>query len=112
MLEFVETYAKPAALRVFGDAALPPVERNAAMLARHIQEVGTCRINARNLRRGEEPYQKRPPTLKDGEKLKSAIEFLVEADWLRPAPARAGASSGRLSSDYLVNPAIHGAADA
>lgn len=36
-IEFAEEYQKPTALRVFGDAALPPVERNAAALARRGQ---------------------------------------------------------------------------
>ena len=48
---FVETYLKPMLLRVYGDAAVPPVERTAALIARWIKFTGSNRINARDLRR-------------------------------------------------------------
>ena len=104
-IEFVEDYAKPTAVRVFGDAALPPVERDAAILARLIVKSGLRQINARELRR----RPGLPPTLKDAASLDEAIEQLIEADWLRAASVRAGDSPGRARKDFLVNPAVHGA---
>jgi hypothetical protein len=103
-IEFVEDYAKPTAIRVFGDAALPPVERNAAILARHILKHRLTLINARDLRRS----QGLPPTLKDSASLEEAVEHLVEADWLRATGVRAGESPGRSRKDFSVNPAVHG----
>ena len=103
--EFIEQYAKPAALRVFGDAALPMVERHSATLARYIQRHKLRRINARDIRRTANL-----PGLKDAQPISDAIAALIEADWLREAGKRAGDTAGRKTSDYVVNPAIHGAA--
>lgn len=101
-IEYVESYAKPTALRVFGDAALPPVERNAATLARYILKQRLSQINVREISRsGGMPTLKRAPDIAE------AIDHLVEADWLRPAPSRAGDSAGRAKGDFDVNPAVH-----
>lgn len=105
VLDFVDTYAKPSAVRVFGDAALPEAERNAAALARHIVKIGAERINARDIRRNSGIA-----TLRATPEMDAATEILVEANWLRPAPVRAGDTPGRASKDFLVNPAIHGVA--
>lgn len=102
-IEFIESYAKPTALRVFGDAALPAVERNAAMLARHVQKYRMGKLNARDVRRASGIA----PPLKDALALDEAIEVLIEADWLRPVPGRAGENPGRNRKDYLVNPGVH-----
>ena len=106
--EFVDEYAKPTALRVFGDAALPPVERNAATLARLILKSKLTRVNARDLKRA--PYKQHLPSMREAEPLNEALAFLAEADWLKPIGARIGDTPGRHSSDYAVNPAVHGAA--
>jgi len=100
-IRFVEDYAKPTAQRVFGDAALPPVERHAASLARYILKMKPDRINAREIRRSSGI-----PSLKDSDNLKAAIEFLIEADWLKAVATRAGETPGRGKADYLVNPAV------
>ena len=102
--EFVDNYAKPSALRVFGDAALPVVERHAATLARYIRRRKMTQINARELKRA--PH--RLPGLTEAAPLNAAIQFLMEANWLYPIGSRAGDSSGRKSADYIVNPAAHG----
>lgn len=99
--DFLEGYAIPMAARVYGDAALPPVERNAAMLARHVVRHKLQRFNARSLRR-----EGRLHGLRDAEPMRLAIEALVEADWFKPDGQRQGASEGRRTSDYLVNPAV------
>jgi putative DNA primase/helicase len=101
--EFVDDYAKPSAMRVFGDAALPPVERNAATLARYIQRHRLTALNARDLKRTV-----RLPGMREAEPLNDALAFLVEAHWLRPDGARAGDTPGRKSTDYTVNPLVHG----
>ena len=101
VIDFVEDYAKPMALRVFGDAALRPVDRNAATLARYIRKNGLATINARVVRRGPPKL----PGLGEVPALNEAIALLVDADWLRPAPSREGGSPGRQSSNFDVNPA-------
>lgn len=106
--EFIDEYAKPMALRVFGDAVLPPVERNAATLARLIIRQKLKRVNARDLKRT--PYKQHLPSMREAEPLNDALAFLVEADWLKATGARSGDTPGRQSTDFIVNPAIVGMA--
>ena len=100
--DFIEQYAKPMALRVFGDAALPPVERNAATLARYIKRHKLDTFNARSLRRKAGYTGPKQPKAQE-----DALDLLVECNWIMPAPHRAGDNGGRLSADYIVNPAVH-----
>jgi hypothetical protein len=102
VLGFVDDFAKPSALRVFGDAALPEGERNAAALGRYILKMGAERINARDVRRNSGI-----PALKAVPEVDAATEALTEAGWLRSV-GRSG-EAGRPSKDFLVNPAVHGA---
>jgi putative DNA primase/helicase len=102
VVDFVDGYAKPTAVRVFGDAALPVVERNAAVLARYILRHKPRKINARDVRRTAGL-----PGLKDAQAVNDAFTQLVEADWLTATPHRAGETVGRQSSDFIVNPTVH-----
>jgi hypothetical protein len=102
VLGFIEDYAKPSAVRVFGDAALPLSERNAAALARHIIKTKAQRINLRAVRR-----ESGIATLKAAADVEAATEALVEAGWLRGMGERAGDTPGKPRKDYLVNPAVH-----
>lgn len=106
-LRLVDDFLKPHARRVFGDAALPAVEKDAAALARHIVKEGAQRINARDIQRNSTL-----PTLKTKEDVEAAVEALSDAGWLREAPSRRGDAPGRQRKDYLVNPAVHGGAHA
>lgn len=105
-LDLADCYIKPMALRVYGDAALPAVERNAATMARYIVKHRLARVNARDIRR-----EWRLPGLKTAEAVKDAIDQLTDAEWLRPAPGRQGETTGRQRSDFLVNPKIMEAAN-
>jgi hypothetical protein len=100
--DFVDHYAKPMAMRVFGDAALPQAERNAATLARYILRTKADRLNLRTVRR-----EARLPGLTDPAALAEAAALLVEARWLFETPTRAGETPGRKSKDMLVNPLVH-----
>lgn len=100
-IEFIESYAKPTALRVFGDAALPAVERNASTLARYILRHRLSSFNGRALRRTAGL-----PGLKDASAFNEALGLLEDADWLRKVGTRAGETIGRMSSDYMVNPSV------
>ena len=86
--EFVDEYAKPMAMRVFGDAVLRPVERNAATLARLILKHRLKIVNARDLKRA--PYKQYLPGMREADPLNDALAFLVEADWLKSVGSRAG----------------------
>ena len=107
VLEFVDGYAKPSALRVFGDAALPIDQRNAAQLAKLIVREAWDRISAREILRSG-----RLSKAEKAADVDAAIELLIEADWLRPAPSRSGGTIGRAKKEFLVNPAAHGAGNA
>jgi len=97
-LLLVEDYLKPMMDRVYGDAALPQDERNAASLARHIAHNGLTAINVREMSRSA-----RIPGIKDKAAMKAAIGALVEAGWLRQDETPTG---GRRRSDFLVNPKV------
>lgn len=103
--EWVDDYAKPMALRVYGDASLPLVERNAAILARFILKTGLRRINKQEIKR---TYKSQLPTMRTAQPLDEAIEYLCEAGWLFSAGERAGGTAGRPKGDYAVNPAVFG----
>jgi len=105
-LKLVEDFLKPHARRVFGDAALAPVEKDAAALARYIVKQGAERINARDIQRNSAL-----PTLKRRDDVEAATEALIEANWLREAPSRQGDTPGKQRKDFLVNPAVHGGAN-
>jgi hypothetical protein len=99
-------YFAPMAERAYGDAALPEAERSAATVGRWILKSVPSVVNARDLRR-----EVRLPGLREAKKVESALETLVDAGWLRPAPARNGDGAGRRRADYAVNPRVCGARD-
>jgi Protein of unknown function (DUF3987) len=106
-IHLTDDYLKPMAERVFGDAALPQPERNAAMVARLIfakrlgcESAGAVIVNARELQRAK------LPGLRTADAVGAALDHLVDAAWLSPMSRRAGGSPGRQRLDYLVNPAL------
>lgn len=104
VLTFIDDYAKPMAQRVYGDASLPKVERNAAVLARYFRKHQLADFNAKNLRRTS-GYN----GPKDAAEMNEALELLIDCNWIAKAGKRQGDSPGRLSSDYLVNQSALGA---
>jgi hypothetical protein len=92
--------------RAYGDAGVPEADRLATVVARwivdkKIMDKTPAIINARDLRRAGGL-----PGLREIDKVKAALGVLVEADWLVPAPSRAGSGGGRKRDDYLVNPRL------
>lgn len=101
---FVDDYAKPMAQRVYGDAALPAAERNAAVLARYIRKHCFTVINKRELKRS--PHKSHLPALRNAKAMDAAIAHLVDSGWLLSADE--ANPQGRPRGDYLVNPAVIG----
>jgi len=95
----VDEYLLPMAERVFGDAATPPEDRNAATLARWIFKTRPETVNTRQLQRDV-----RLPGLDTAEVIRATCAALVEAGWLIEPPRSGGA--GRPTGTYGVNPAI------
>ena len=86
------------ALRVYAEAAAPEPERNARMLGRWFVATGAEVINSREIARSA-----RIPDLRKSKAVDEAIDFLVEANWLRSSGVP---NSGRTRKDFLVNPKV------
>jgi len=94
-------YFEPMARRVYGDAAIPQVDRDAAALGREILKRRDEIVNAREIR-----HRWGIAGLRTAERVDAALRALEEANWLRPAPARRGASSGRQAKTFSINPRV------
>ena len=92
-------YFLPMAERVYGDAALPDAQRNAATMAKAIRERRVSTINSRTVRR-----EWGLPRLREASDISKAIAYLTDADVLRPTPSREGGGPGRVKEDFAVNP--------
>ncbi len=90
-------YFLPMAERVYGDAACPVAERNAATLARWIKKTRATGVHVRSIQRIA-----RLPGLREAAAIHAAAALLVEADWLRPPPR--GGFQRRATENYPVNP--------
>ena len=101
--DLVAEYFMPMAARVYGDAAAPETDRNAATLARWISQNKPAEVHVRDLQR-----KVRLPGLGTADAIHAAALVLVEADWLR-RPA-AGAYQAKPRGIYPVNPALLGSA--
>ena len=98
--DLVADYSMPMAARVFGDAALPTKERDAATLARWIVANKPAEVHVRRLQREE-----RLPGLGTADAIHAAAGVLIEAGWLRE-PARGAGYQQRGKFAYPVNPAL------
>ncbi len=96
----VDGYLIPMAQRVFGEAAIPEEDRLGMELARWIMRTNPAQFNARETRRAI-----RGP-LHDAKAMQQACEVLRQAGWIRPVGRSSGASTGRLPTNYEVNPAL------
>lgn len=94
-------YFEPMARRVYGDAAIPQVDRDAAALGREILKRRDEIVNAREIR-----HRWGIAGLRTSERVDAALRALEEANWLQPAPARRGASPGRQAKTFSINPRV------
>jgi hypothetical protein len=85
--------------RVYGDAAIPLADRNAATLARWIRSERPADVHVRHVQRVV-----RLPRLTTAEAIHAAATVLVEADWLLPPAAAPG--PGRPREAYAINPRL------
>jgi putative DNA primase/helicase len=104
--EWIDDYAKPMAERVYGDAALPTSERNAAILARYIVRNQFQTFNKRDLKRS--PHKSQLPMVRDAKAMDAALEVLTDGGIIAHVGKRDGDGPGRSSGDYKVNPAVLG----
>ena len=97
----VADYLLPMAERVYGDAAVPAADRNAATLARWILLRRTAEVHVRHLQR-----EVRLPGLGTADAIHEAAKVLVEADWLRPPARPTGFGKGAARAAYSINPKL------
>jgi hypothetical protein len=98
-IDLMDTYFIPMASRVLGDAAMSADARNARTLAKWICERRPATVNVSSIR-----DEARLPGLRESGPVKAAVQFLVEANWLFPAPETGG--RGRPRGDFIVNPLV------
>jgi hypothetical protein len=94
----LDDYYLPMAERVYGDAAAPQRDRNAATLARWILRDKPHEVYVRALQRDV-----RLPGLTSAEAIHEAAGVLVEADWLQE-PVRGVGRRGKAA--YAINPRV------
>jgi hypothetical protein len=98
--KLVAEYVLPMAERVFGDAACPASDRNAATLARWIARERPNEVHVRHLQRVV-----RLPGLSTADAIHSACRVLIEAGWLGEPLAGTGfRQRGRAA--YPVSPRL------
>jgi hypothetical protein len=93
-------YFMPMGERVYGDAAIPLSDRNAATLARWIRDKRPSEVYVRHLQR-----EVRLPGLMTADVIHAAAAVLVDADWLRP-PRPAGEFGQKRREAYSINPRL------
>jgi putative DNA primase/helicase len=99
----IDDWVRPNLDRVFAEASLPQVQRDAMIVGRWLLKTEPKNVNARDLRR-----QPGFPGPKDAKELDPALEFLVDAHWLKAVSTTGqGRGQGRPRKDYTVNEAIY-----
>jgi hypothetical protein len=99
-IAFLNDYAGPMARRCFGEAALPPVDRDARVLARWIMSNKPKTINSRDLRHAG------ALTTKDAGRYDAALGELAASGWLQANPGSRSEAGGRPRKDWEVNPSF------
>lgn len=95
----VADYFLPMAARVFGDASIPEVERNAMVLAKYLRKMRLPNFNARSLRRElSGPFRQ-------ASAMDAACEALKEAGLIRP---KVTGGKGRHPKEFEVHPVVFG----
>lgn len=105
---FIDSYAKPMAIRAFNQATRPEEEQWASFLARLLRNRHVGAFNARDVRRNE-----LGPVggLSHSANMAAACEILKAAHLIRHVGARAGGTKGRAPATYEVNPLLLSASD-
>jgi hypothetical protein len=92
-LKLIEEWVRPNLKRVYSEASRPKAEQHATAIARWLLEARPETVNARMI------YRSVPPAPHDAKEANAALDVLVEARWLMPAPARDGDTPGRQRKD-------------
>ncbi len=104
-IEWMEDYALPMALKVYGCDSQEPAERDARLLLAFLQRHATLFFNKRELMR---EHKSELSTMRKGREFDAAISRLEEAGWVHKMESN---GSGRPRGDYHVHPRLHRHAD-
>ncbi len=99
--QLVSEYLVPMAERVYGDAAAPKADRDAATLARWVARERPSEVHVRRLLR-----EVRLPGLDAAAAIHAAARVLIEAGWLSPPPPAGAGTPGRPRAAYPINPRL------
>lgn len=99
-LTLIDEYFAPMAERAFGLHASNEVSPATLKLADYLENSGPNEFTVRDLCRSGPLRSLKAP------EVKTACLELVRYGWLRPAPIRAGETSGKTQSRFLANPAL------
>lgn len=95
-----DEYFASHALRTFQDAALPKAERDARTIARWLaSQAGNKEPYSVTVR---EIYRHRHLGIRTRDEAHAALQVLVDAGWVQPAPTREGDHPGRKSERFLI----------
>ena len=98
-MRLIDEWVRPNLERVFAEASLPKVRKDAMAIGHWLFRTKPKEVNARQLRR--QPGFSGP---KEAKELDAAFEMLVDAKWLM---LKEPDKPGRPRKDYTVNPAIY-----
>ena len=94
----MESYFIPMAERIYGDAAIPAVDRAAMVLVKYLRKSGLSTFNARMVRR------EIGGALRNASTMEAACATLVDVGLIRALPKQPGA--GRKPLDFEVNTSV------
>ncbi len=101
-MNWMDTYARPMALKVYGNYSQSPAERDARILLDYLKDRGLEVFNTRELMRATGPDRMR--TMRKAAEMEAAIELLTAAGWVRKIE---GTGRGiRPRQDYAVHPQV------
>ncbi|MBJ3774337.1 DUF3987 domain-containing protein [Acuticoccus mangrovi] len=99
-VDLIAAYFVPMAERVFGDAIIPPADRGATRLARHVRSEGLTVFNAREVR------LRLGGSLRTSEAMLAACGELEEAGLIRELHPVGARKRGRQARHFDVHPAL------
>ena len=99
-IRLIDGYFLAMAHRALAEALLPREQRDARTLAKWILREEPDILNVRAFIR-----MKGSP-LRESPRLKAAIQFLCESDWLHYTGGRDGNNAGRQRQEYAINPKV------
>ena len=101
-IDWMDEYARPMALKVYGHHSQSPAERDARILLAYLKDRNLQVFNTRELMRASGPDRLR--TLRKASEMDAAIELLAAGGWVKRMPSTGRGIRPR--QDYAVHPRL------